>query len=285
MEFKTTFDQRFDPQNGSVIYHYSTEFVLKSICKNQELWLSDIYSMNDSSEFEWGRQLFVDVLKNNKNEFDQRFRFFIICSVMSAVPNTLPAIASFSKNGDLLSQWRAYAEDGMGYSIGFDSGAIYEGLGVNINSVVYDVKEQYNLVLSTLRGLHAMWKTKEENFETIQIPSQIFAIDLAYFKNPTFFEEQEVRIIRLLVGENEYFRDVGGNSEFNQSKPLQVLTRRKDEDIIKYVKLPIKFKDSHIIKEIIIGPKNKKPIEEVEKQLFGLGLRGISIKRSKSTYR
>lgn len=241
--------------------------------------------MNDSSEFEWGRELFVDVLRDNKDEFDQRFRFFIIGSVMSAIPNTLPVIASFSKNGDLLSQWRAYAEDGMGYSIGFDSNAIYESLGVNINSVVYDEQEQYNLVLSTLRGLHAMWKTEEENFETIQIPSQIFAIDLAYFKNPTFFEEQEVRIIRLLVGENKNFTDIGGNSEVNQIEPLQILTRKKDKKDIKYIKLPIKFKDNQLIKEVVIGPKNKKPIEEVGKLLFDLGLSGISVKKSKSTYR
>ena len=52
---------------------------------------------------------------------------------MSAVPNTLPLIGCFSKNGDLLSQWRAYAEDGKGFSIGFDSNYIYHGLGVNIN--------------------------------------------------------------------------------------------------------------------------------------------------------
>ncbi|WP_416152053.1 DUF2971 domain-containing protein [Pseudomonas sp. Bout1] len=27
----------------------------------------------------------------------------------------------FSKAGDVLSQWRAYADDGQGYAIGFDS--------------------------------------------------------------------------------------------------------------------------------------------------------------------
>jgi hypothetical protein len=87
MEFKSTFDHRFDSQKDSVIYHYCSEFVLKSICKNHELWLSDIYTMNDSSEFEWGRKLFVDVLKDNKDEFEQRFRFFIMSSVMSAIPS------------------------------------------------------------------------------------------------------------------------------------------------------------------------------------------------------
>ncbi|HEY8660108.1 MAG TPA: DUF2971 domain-containing protein [Hanamia sp.] len=68
---------------------------------------------------------------------------------MSAVPNTLPLIGCFSKNGDLLSQWRAYAEDDKGFSIGFDSNYIYHGLGVNINSVVYEEETQYRLILNT----------------------------------------------------------------------------------------------------------------------------------------
>lgn len=124
---------------------------------------------------------------------------------MSAIPNTLPLIACFSKNGDLLSQWRAYAEDGKGFSISFNSNAIYHGLGVNINSVVYDEEKQYSLILNTIRGLHAMWKLNNEDYEEIQILSGIFSIDLAYLKNSTFFEEQEIRIIRLLVKEEENF--------------------------------------------------------------------------------
>jgi hypothetical protein len=194
-------------------------------------------------------------------------------------------IASFSKNGDLLSQWRAYADDGAGYAIGFDSNAIYERLGVNINAAVYDENEQYNLILSTLRGLHSMWIAEEKKFEAIAVPSQMFAIDLAYFKNPTFFEEQEVRIIRLLTGENDSFTDIGGNSEINQIESLQVLIRRKDEKDVKYIKLPIKFNDNHIIKEVVIGPKNKRSIEEVEKLFSSLAISGVIIKKSKSSYR
>ena len=285
MEFETTFSPRFIANDNSIIYHYCNEYVLKSISQNQEIWLSDIYAMNDSSEFEWGRELFIKVLKENKNEFDQLFRFFIISKVMSAVPNTLPLIACFSKNGDLLSQWHAYADDGKGFSIGFNSNAVYHGLGVNINSVVYEEQKQYSLILNTIRGLHAIWKLNNEDYEDVQTPSKIFAIDLAYLKNPTFFEEQEIRIIRLLVKEEKNFIDIGGNSEINDINPLPILNRKRNENDIKYIKLPIKIRSEHIIKEIIIGPKNENLVENVERFLFASGLNNVSVKKSKSTYR
>lgn len=285
MHFETTFSQRFNPIANSIIYHYCGDSVQNSICENQEIWLSNIYAMNDSSEFEWGRQLFIKALKENKGEFDQAFRIFIISKVMSTVPNTLPLIACFSINGDLLSQWRAYADDGKGFSIGFDTNSIYEGLGVNLNSVVYDENKQYLLVLNTLKGLHALWKENEENYDEIDEPSKIFSIDLVYLKNPTFFEEQEIRIIRLLVKHGESFVDIGGNSKINSIEPLTVLLRSRDENEIEYIKLPIKTNTEHIIKEIIIGPKNKKTISEVQKYLNDLGLDGIVVKKSMSTYR
>lgn len=194
MEFETTFTPRIPPNDNLIIYHYCNDYVLKSICENQEIWLSDIYAMNGSDEFEWGRQLFIRVLKENKNEFDQLFRFFIISKVMSAVPNTLPLIACFSKNGDLLSQWRAYAEDGKGFSIGFNSNAVYHGLGVNLNSVVYQEEKQYTLILNTIRGLHAMWKLNNENYDEVQTPSQIFSIDLAYLKNRPFLKNRKLEL-------------------------------------------------------------------------------------------
>lgn len=241
--------------------------------------------MNDSVEFTWGRELFLKVLKENKSGFEQQFRIFIIGIVTSAVPNTLPLIACFSLKGDLLSQWRAYADDGRGLSVGFNSKEIFHGLGVNMNSVVYDEEKQYSIILNTLRGLHAIWMNSNKDFDEIVEPSMIFSVDLAYIKNPSFFEEQEVRIIRLLSRNGENFIDVGGNSETNVITPLNVLTRKRDENEISYVKLPAKIGNRHIIKEVIIGPKNKTSASEIQEVLERFGVKDVIVKKSNSTYR
>ena len=276
MAFKTIFNKRFHIRRNPIIYHYCNDFVLKSICQNQKLWLSNIYNMNDGSEFEWGRNKFIEVLKSNKHEFDQKFRFYAVGMVMSAIPNILPLIGCFSKNGDLLSQWRAYANDGKGFSIGFSSKAIYEGLGVNMNSVLYEEKEQSNIILNTLRGLHVVWALSGENFEEIDEPTKIFASDLAYLKNPTFFEEQEDRIIRLLVSNVDEFIDKGVHSKINDISPLTV-SKRSEKDI-SYVQLPISIRESHIIKQVNIGPKNSITIPEVEKLFSSWKLDNVIVK-------
>lgn len=47
-----------------------------------------------------------------------------------------------SENGDLLSQWRAYAHDGSGVSIGFSESVLKEDFGeVNFGSRFYDLKK------------------------------------------------------------------------------------------------------------------------------------------------
>jgi hypothetical protein len=285
MKLETIFHPRFTHKDNVLIYHYCDKYVFESICQHQELWLSDIYTMNDSTEFNYGRDLFTRVLIDNKNEFDQQFRWYMIFTVMGTSEHTLPLIVCFSKKGDLLSQWRAYADDGRGFSIGFNSNAIFHNLGVNINSVSYKESEQYKLVLDTLRGLFAWWKEEGEDFSQISEPSMRFAIDLAYLKNSTFFEEQEVRIIRLMTRNGKNLYDPGRNSKAGKIAPLDVLSRARGGQDIKYVKLPINIKSQYIIKEVIVGPKNEVTINQIEQQLLDLDLKGILVKKSKSPYR
>lgn len=57
-------------------------------------------------------------------------RYFIVC---------------FTENGDQLSQWRAYANDGLGYAVGFRSSAHWSTgftRPVLLERVIYDETEQ-----------------------------------------------------------------------------------------------------------------------------------------------
>jgi hypothetical protein len=282
---KTTFDERFD-YDKSLIYHYCDEIVLRSILSDRKFWLSDIYKLNDRAEFEWGRKLFIHVLKRNKNLFEQEFRFYIIFRVLSAKENTLPFIGCFSKNGDLLSQWRAYTNDASGFSIGFSSNLVVKGLGVNLNSIIYDKDEQYNIVLASLIELHKNWLMTNRDYQAIDFYVNGFAIDLLYLKNPTFFEEQEIRITRLIIkDENENLRDVGGNSEIKKIDALPILSRRGKKKFVNYVELPLEIPNQNIIKEIILGPKNEISVKSVKTLLTAYGMTEVKVKKSKSTYR
>lgn len=270
-----------------VIYHYCTEHVFDSIIANKKIWLSDIFKMNDSSELVWARDLFVKVLKENRDLFKQEFRFYIIHSVFSPDEYVLPLIGCFSKNGDLLSQWRAYANDASGISIGFSASLIYAGLGVNMRPVTYDKSIQYEEILSKLVRLHQFWIEENENYEKIDFFAKGFAVDLNYYKNPAFFEEREVRIVRLVVKdfEKDFYVDVGGNSELKTISPLEIKIRERAGEKITYIELPIDIPGYQIIKEVILGPKCKIDHEEVVEKLKTVGLSEVEIKKSTITYR
>lgn len=270
-----------------IVYHYCNESVLYSIIENNKFWLSDIFKMNDSSEFHWARDLFINVLQENKNNFDPKFRIYIIAKVFNADNNALPLIGCMSLDGDLLSQWRAYADDGAGFSIGFSSNLILEGLGVNFEKVEYNRRKQYKTILYFLVKAHKIWERENQNFEKIDFISTGFSIDLNYLKNSAFSEEKEARIVRLVVKDskkNEYI-DVGGNSQLQVIRPLEVKKRIRNGEDILYIELPLEIPNQQIIKEIILGPKCSIDIDKLKSKLQSLNKNNIKIHKSKISYR
>src|ERR1700732_2066173 len=94
------------PTKSQTIFHYCSVDVFWSIITKKEIWLSDIFTMNDASELTWGRGVFADVVRENHGLFDDDFRYVMIAHVYGIDPHVRPLTGSFSANGDLLSQWR-----------------------------------------------------------------------------------------------------------------------------------------------------------------------------------
>lgn len=153
--------------------------------------------------------------------------------------------------------------------------------------MIYEEKIQYKEILNKLLGLHQLWQRENKEYERIDLYAKGFAIDLNYYKNPGFFEEQEVWIVRLVVEdpERDYYRDVGDNSELKEILPLEVKKRRKDGEEIIYLELPIEISGRQIIQDVILGPKCKTNIEKIQKDLNDSGLSDVTIRRSKISYR
>src|SRR5690606_8501496 len=107
-------------------------------------------------------------------------------------------VACFSLNGDLLSQWRGYASNGLGYAIGFDPKILNKYLACLLK-VEYDEEKQFQMIDLALRNIL-------ENYDLVQLlgsglfDSPLMAIfkSLVGFKNPAFSEEQEVRAVMSL---------------------------------------------------------------------------------------
>jgi hypothetical protein len=118
-------------------YHYTTGAGLLGILTERRIRLTDVRFLNDRNELA-GRELLARVLEQTSP--------WSILSALKTHPDMDPKlavsiesiaraigeygrhgglehrafVACFCANGDLLSQWRGYAAQGTGYSIGFD---------------------------------------------------------------------------------------------------------------------------------------------------------------------
>ena len=104
---------------SNIIYHYCNVEAFRAIIQYKTIWLRFVYNLNDYKEIHWIKEKVLKKIKEytNKDNYE-KFNYFI-----KFFENQQPTvyIVSFSKGEDLLSQWRAYADDGYGVAIGFNA--------------------------------------------------------------------------------------------------------------------------------------------------------------------
>ncbi len=275
---------------------------MTSILKNKTIWLSDCLKMNDKQESTYLSSILlgeidtivnktvdehIPELKTYANDIIQIMKLMI-----NEYPNTIIGrrknfIACFSEDADLLSQWRAYANNGNGVSIGINSSYLhgFENLtSYEFLKVVYDEKiitqalNQY--VLNYLKTYIEKYKTSINNFifETSLMLESLFTENVS-FKHPAFSEEREWRLILQAGignwndsdGIDDYGYLASADGWFIHNKSLkfprsELKFRPKNNDIIPYIELSFKNVIKDFIKQIILGPQCE--ISEYDLRLF-----------------
>lgn len=282
----------FEPKTNPIIYHYCSTESFLAITQNKCLRLSDINTMNDFSESHWGYDRFVEAVNTDLEKYDREY-FDDLDEVISGMQlHLLPALSCFSFDGDVLSQWRAYADDGAGIALGLDSDLI-GNLAVQCSKVVYDQPEQVEQFRHIMAILYPMWqagKTTPEAKKEFLDFATVEASKTWIMKNPAFIEEQEVRIVRALLPEEKNgqwsLKDAGGEGEDKvSSEPLDVKFRARGSGVVSYVDVPISGLGNELVKEIVIGPRSVNSGSEISMALSACGFRGFTIRTSKATYR
>jgi hypothetical protein len=109
-----------------MIYHYTNDAGLKGILESGQLWFSDIFGQNDPSELRHGLGLAVRALKSRIADHRPEIETFASMLERFDIDAGIEAsahyfICCFSGDGDDLGQWRAYADNGRGYALGFET--------------------------------------------------------------------------------------------------------------------------------------------------------------------
>jgi len=213
------------------LHHYTTLDGLVGITSTTSLWASDVRYLNDASELAYASDIISEIVAERVTAAGSEILRPVLPE-RRGFANVFeygrrPFVACFCEKDDLLSQWRGYRADKTGYSLGFDLGGPAQlPPRTHLRKVVYDADEQKrsvvnvvdvwlrtaeSLLLDSSRGLSpealfpypAIWALQES-----------LAEHHLRFKHPTFAEEREWRLIKLVdVREELRFLESGRTEE------------------------------------------------------------------------
>ena len=222
-------------------------------------------------------------------------------------------IACFSRKGDLLSQWRAYGDDGKGVSIGFDPKLLRKVNSnkndIYIEDILYDKDEQIEDIRLSVNDAVTYMKNLfhddavrvsddfnkyfiEEFDAFCEVICDELEISSCYMKNPAFKEEDEVRIFYVpLISEDNHLaiqEELSKTRRFNNYVLKPIDFHARNDQIIGYADLSFeKLVQKNIISEVIIGPSSRVNKNDICYLLskFGYNSDDILINESQASYR
>ena len=283
-------DRHYKPKAGEIVYHYCSPETFLAICSAKRLRFSDLFAMNDFMEVHWGYHVWERAASTLLDKVGKEFLDKIDAVIHRAGLQVLGLASCFSLNGDVLSQWRAYASDGAGYAIGFDASQV-TNLAVHPLRVEYDPEKQLNEVKESILALYGFTLAEgESRAEEFSQECLRLGFDLCAFKNPAFIEENEVRLIHFVnfMPSNEALRlgDPGGVAFGQPAEPQSIGFHMSQSVPVAHVDLDFTASGSvHPISEVILGPRNEALPTGVSVCLETLGIPRVKVRRSSASYR
>ncbi len=272
-----------------------------SIVSKREIWASDFSLSNDSMEGKWIREVFSKYCA--ERGLSPSYKEMLLPSLDSVISLVGATGFCLSEEADLLSQWRGYADNGCGVSIGF-SKEYFEALGrlkrdrndefnASLTKIEYDIVRQRELISENADAIlklvseGALWpptfltsdeekKKWQASFRTMHWRFLLFFGDIHRFKNPAFAEEREWRLISHVLPDL-------GKDQGRQISGMEFRTRK--DRIVPFRRIPLENIDQAAIIEVVLGPKNITPEQVVDAVLQKHGWRGIKIRKSSASYR
>lgn len=283
-------------KKDQILYHYTNLFGLKAIIESQCFFSSNSTYLNDKKEYYYGLDLFKDCIKDRRNEVkNNKTKLNIIDSVQRELENkriSFHYVTCFSLDGDLLSQWRAYADDGKGVAIGLDPKKMTEAFKPKANGmyIEYDIKNQKKIAEKIISICHDFYMSKMKVLKKLNEPdlysiiakeiNEVIDKYIGQFKHSSFREEREFRF------------DLSIDKDYNESSEVLLYRVSRNNLLVPYLELKTEYRlekeyreknkmgtddlEKHKVKllpitEIIIGPStdfelNKQSIEDFLKK-------------------
>ena len=289
-----------------MLYHYCSNEAFVSIIWHQSIWLSLLTLSNDTSEGRHVRSVMSDLLESSEYRMQ----------IMGAVDTFSEGITAIgfclSKKGDLLSQWRGYADDARGVAIGFNEDVLGNLCDIasavpssdnhsdnyifHLREIVYKRTEQEAQLKRNVDALINFLRDNKIGPAPDYLPkrrqrrgqtdkhfdlenSNIYPVllnlvlDCFLIKSDFFMEEAESRLLAVL------------DTSPDGAHWAECGFRARTDRVVPYLEFPAGGFSPNAITEVILGPRNNTPINVVEAFLRKHKFKYAKVVKSSGTFR
>jgi hypothetical protein len=253
------------------IYHHTNEAGLLGILRFGTLWLTDIFDLNDPSELRHGFKQATKILTERAEtapratqSFVKEFEHFLLAGGVEGAAHFF--VCSFSKWGDELGQWRAYADNGRGFSLGFDTTRLEDaftkdgdgatkdadGASVGANStfaVTYDDEKLAGMQRSLIDAAFPLISRARATLTRKQIEGYVKELfvytsvealrQVLFFKHHAYQNEGEFRFLQVFRADK---------------RAPTVLYRDRPYTLVRYRQFDWRTAAEGALRQIIVGP-------------------------------
>ncbi len=299
-----------------ILYHYCPTDAFHSIVTSRSIWLSDVSLASDFLEGKWIHEVISEMCDEYERTQDEKE--YLIGQLDGLLKIGGALVLCLSEKGDLLSQWRGYADDGRGVSIGFNKEYL-ERLGnirlnrsnenkdgtnsFNVRKILYDKSDQKLLLKDPFERIIKLFDDgalrKSKRFPTLLTPDDdgkiekerkqaitqlgtsalYFMLYLYDIKNPSFSEELEWRLQSLMPRPHS-------DEYYSQSDVFRgVDFRPRNEKLVPYINVALEEVGISPVLQVVLGPKNITPTGYVIGFLRENGFKDVIVTRSSASYR
>jgi hypothetical protein len=274
----------------STLYYYCSVDSFIKIISNKSLWMTNLFFLNDSAEHFWLRNKVRGLIERKLEKNPEHGGYGYLQTILRQEWRRDIYCSCFSEHADVLSQWRAYGDDGKGFAIGFSTDHLLwlqTNLRGQLANVIYDENEQDTLIEWAF-DLPPSYDGDEQTIEdgTTTILGNISEA-ACRCKNKAFSEEAEWRLvcepIDVYDPEEETCWSKAGVPRYIERHGL----------ITPYIEVPVvagmdySKRGVEPLKEVVFGPKNTMPEQRfaVEQLLRHNGFKRVDLKTSSASYR
>lgn len=211
-------DQLYGDEPPEFLFHYTSSAGMLGILDSRSIWATEIRYLNDAKELSnfldlvsFQASMRISEVGGFEAEVLRDFRTWLS---QRATGGHAMFVVSLTENGNLLSQWRAYAHGNSGVSLGFSAARLKQmamSAGFRFGRCIYEIQEQQEfakLIVDDILAAAAVFDYANSNYgghESVRHHAVFMTMEerilsgAALLKNHAFKEETEWRLVSSFV--------------------------------------------------------------------------------------